>query len=66
MNNSISYTVPNCDCQKWIEESGDNDGDILYTDTTCGESAYARGKGQKVVGFSFYGNPGQVMTSWLT
>ena len=53
-------TVPNCGCQKWIEESDVNDAaDILYTDTTCGETAYARGKGQRVVGFSFYGDPGQ-------
>ena len=55
----IINTVPNCGCQKWIEESDDSDVDILYTDTTCGETAYARGKGQRVVGFSFYGDPGQ-------
>ena len=60
----IINTVPNCDCQKWIEYSDENDdADILYTDTTCGETAYARGKGQRVVGFSFYGNPGQVVVS---
>ena len=29
---------------------------IAYSDTTCSKDAYARGNGQKVVGFSFYGD----------
>ena len=60
LKSSIINTVPNCDCQKWIEYSDDNDVDILYTDTTCGETAYARGKGQsrgrfKIISYSRLG-----------
>lgn len=29
---------------------------IAYSDTTCSRDAYARGNGQRVVGFSFYGD----------
>jgi hypothetical protein len=51
-------SVPNCNCQKLVERKpGDSGVDVEYTDTTCGETAYARGSGQMVVGFSFYGNP---------
>ena len=30
--------------------------DVRYNETTCGRDAYRRGVGQKIVGFSFYGD----------
>ena len=35
------------------EQSGN---DVPYNETTCGRDAYRRGTGQKIVGFSFYGD----------
>ena len=31
-------------------------GNVTYNETTCGHDAYRRGAGQKIVGFSFYGD----------
>ncbi len=31
-------------------------GNVPFNETTCGRDAYRRGAGQKVVGFSFYGD----------
>ena len=33
-----------------------NFADIPFEDTTCGKDAYIRGSGQRIVGFSFYGD----------
>ena len=31
-------------------------GNVPFNETTCGRDAYRRGAGQKIVGFSFYGD----------
>ena len=31
---------------------------LPYNETTCGQGAFARGPGQRVIAFSFYGDPG--------
>ena len=37
---------------RWHAEAGN----VSFEDTTCGKDAFFRGRGQKVVGFSFYGD----------
>ena len=56
-----TVSISNCDCQKLVAvndvNSDEGTAEVSYEDTTCSESAFARGRGQKVVGFSFYGDP---------
>ena len=50
--------MEHCSCQRNIQvnEVNDEESIIPYNDTTCSTDAYERGKGQKVIGFSFYGD----------
>ena len=47
--------VPKCHCLLNITGNGSSEN-VEFSDTTCSAVAYARGSGQKIVGFSFYGN----------
>ena len=45
-----------CDCSPILQKTSDNkfaDKDA-FKETTCGETSFRRGFGQKVIGFSFY------------
>lgn len=51
--------MEHCSCQRYIQVNNNNSNDnnaIPYNDTTCSTDAYERGSGQKVIGFSFYGD----------
>jgi hypothetical protein len=39
-----------------IVNSIETNNPIPFDSTTCGSDAYARGSGQKIVGFSFFGD----------
>ena len=51
----IEFTLEQCGCTRRITK-GPIDNDIAFNQTTCGQDAYQRGTGQKIVGFSFYGD----------
>lgn len=46
--------ISNCGCNKAIQANGDIVDSSLYKTSTCGPSAFERGRGQKVVSFSFF------------
>ena len=35
--------------------------DIFYNETSCNRDAFARGSGQKIIGFSIYGDAGSTL-----
>ena len=45
-----------CGCKKniSINDVTDGDSDISFNQTTCSRDAFLRGKGQKIVGYSYY------------
>ena len=51
----LKTKVEGCDCERTLlvekERVGGENG------STCSQESYVRGPGQRVVGFSFYGNP---------
>lgn len=62
-----SVPMEHCQCQRRISVTGksakergvdvrEDDVVIYYNQTTCSQDAFRRGKGQKIVGFSFYGD----------
>ena len=52
-----SIKLEHCPCKRQIKSAHlTNSQYIAYENTTCSRDAYARGQGQKVVGFSFYAN----------
>jgi len=55
----VTFKLENCGCERKLSFTGEAESfnQTKYTRTTCGRSAYMRGPGQKVVGFSFYGDP---------
>ena len=54
--NEVFAEVPRCNCRVRRTFNADNKHFVRYNMTSCGESAFARGSGQKVVGFSYYGD----------
>ena len=53
----IEIEVPFCGCKNNIsinEVTDDGDLGITFNKTTCSRNAFLRGKGQKIVGFSYY------------
>ena len=52
----IEIDVQLCGCKKNISRNGVTDGDldIVFNQTTCSRDAFLRGKGQKIVGYSYY------------
>ena len=51
--------IPRCDCKVKVERLQSDSGHekYKYSETSCSRAAHARGYGQKIVGFSFYGDP---------
>ena len=47
--------IPECGCNRTILAKVTQLG--KPSDSTCSEDSYRRGAGQKIIGFSFYGNP---------
>ena len=47
--------IPECGCNRTILAEVTQLG--KPSDSTCSEDSYRRGAGQKIIGFSFYGNP---------
>ena len=47
-----SVSLEACSCNRELPRT--NTSDVLLSDTTCSQQAYARGSGQKVVAFSFF------------
>ena len=52
----IETDVQLCGCKKNISRN-DGDLDIVFNQTTCSRDAFLRGKGQKIVGYSYYPPP---------
>ena len=54
--------LKNCGCKRKLKKSSSPANDqnsirnILFNETTCSIDAYNRGMGQKIVGFSLYGD----------
>ena len=46
--------MENCDCTRSILTRGPPRGSL--NDSTCSLDSYQRGPGQKIIGFSFYGD----------
>ena len=44
----------NCGCKKWIKTKPQENPNYTESNGTCSKLSYARGPGQKVVGFTFY------------
>ena len=52
-----SFKLEHCDCFRTLTTQVINTSvQIPYNQTTCGRDAWRRGVGQKIVGFSFYGD----------
>ena len=51
----IIVRIDECGCDRKMFVEPDKVG--YYNDSTCSMASYLRGPGQKVIGFSFYGNP---------
>ena len=51
--------IPRCNCKVNVERLSEDQGheQYKYSETSCSRAAYARGYGQNIVGFSFYGDP---------
>ena len=47
--------IPECGCNRTILAEVNQLG--KPSDSTCSLDSYRRGAGQKIIGFSFYGNP---------
>ena len=52
----IEIELKYCGCKRKIKKLMPPDSNILFTQTTCSLDAYERGLGQKIVGFSLYGD----------
>ena len=52
----IEIEVQHCGCKKniSINDVTDGDSDIGFNQTTCSKDAFLRGKGQKIVGYSYF------------
>ena len=52
--------LKDCSCKRKIKIKQSSDpnisGNVLYNQTTCSMNAYNRGMGQKIIGFSLYGD----------
>jgi len=54
-NDMILMEEPNnCGCKKWIKTKPQENPNYTESNGTCSKLSYARGPGQKVVGFTFY------------
>ena len=51
---NIEIEVQLCGCKNNILINDVTDLDIGFNQTTCSRNAFLRGKGQKIVGFSYY------------
>ena len=51
---SKTYNIKIFPSQQNILESANVVLEIAFNQTTCGRNAFLRGKGQKIVGFSYY------------
>ena len=51
----VEFTLERCGCRRRLT-SITAPNDIFFNQTTCGKDAFQRGPGQKIVGFSFYGD----------
>ena len=52
----IEFELENCGCLRRLKNVNPNPSGLLLNETTCGINAFHRGPGQKIVGFSFYGD----------
>jgi hypothetical protein len=52
----IQFELEQCGCKRRLNNVHNNPPDLLLNKTTCGMDAFRRGPGQKIVGFSFYGD----------
>ena len=53
----IEIEIPFCGCKNNIsinEVTDDGDLVIAFNQTTCSRNAFLRGKGQKIVGYSYF------------
>jgi len=55
-NTNLVIKLEHCQCSRTIQRNSRN-LETNFSQTTCGRDAYQRGSNQKVVSFSFYGNP---------
>jgi len=55
-NSHIVIKLEYCNCQRRIQRK-ENIIETDFSQTTCGQDAYQRGSNQKILAFSFYGNP---------
>jgi hypothetical protein len=52
----IQFEIEQCGCKRRLNNVRNNPSDLLLNKTTCGLDAFQRGPGQRIVGFSFYGD----------
>ena len=52
----VEIELENCGCLRRLKNVTPNPEGLLLNETTCGIDAFHRGPGQKIVGFSFYGD----------
>merc|ERR1712050_178408 len=55
-NRDIVINLQYCKCQRRMQRK-ENIIQTEFAQTTCGQDAYQRGSNQKIIAFSFYGNP---------
>lgn len=51
----VEFELEHCGCKRRLIPQ-DNPPGLQLNQTTCGIDAFRRGRGQKIVGFSFYGD----------
>ena len=54
----IKVTIDRCNCSRTFPRN--TAPEVKYSSTTCSQHSWARGRGQKVVGFSYYGDSASV------
>ena len=55
LDESIEIELQHCSCKRRIQKLLTDDA-VLSSQTTCSLDAFKRGSGQKIVGFSLYGD----------
>ena len=59
---SLQVPMQNCNCTRTLRGRFPRAGSV--SDSTCSEDTYLRGPGQKIIGFSFYGNPNSTKSKY--
>jgi len=58
----IQVPMQHCNCTRTLLGRFPRDGSV--SDSTCSSDTYLRGPGQKIIGFSFYGNPNSTKSKY--